>query len=112
MLEKSDGLLFYELIDHIAKYGANCIEPLVCLADIGQADIVQQDLLDNENCHSFTQFGSSFHYAKAERDNLSGKEEIDHFRGIVLHQCSNDPQRGEAEIFERAGLRRSVEERI
>ena len=49
MLEKTDGLLLDKLIDHVAKHCAHCIEALVCLTDIGKADVVEQDLLHNED---------------------------------------------------------------
>ena len=49
MLQKSRGLLFNELGDHIAKHGSNSIKPLICSTDVVEAMVVQKNLLNNEN---------------------------------------------------------------
>lgn len=77
MLKKADCLLLYELIDHIAQHSANSIESLVCLANIGQPDVIQENLLHNENRHGLAKLGTSLHNTKTKRDDLSGQQEVD-----------------------------------
>lgn len=40
VLEQANGLLFHELIDHVAEYGADSIKALVGLTDVGKTDVV------------------------------------------------------------------------
>jgi hypothetical protein len=41
MLEETDGLLFYQLSDHVTQDGANSIESLVCLADVCETSVIK-----------------------------------------------------------------------
>jgi hypothetical protein len=56
MLQETDSLLLYELIDHVAKNGANCVKALVRLANIRKTDIVEQNLLNDEDSDRLTKF--------------------------------------------------------
>lgn len=49
MLEKTNCLLLHELVDHVAQYSPDCVEALVCLTDVRKADIIEQDLLNDED---------------------------------------------------------------
>ena len=49
MLEEADCLLLHKLVDHVAQHSPDCVEALVCLADVRKANIIEQDLLDNED---------------------------------------------------------------
>lgn len=55
MLEQSDRSGVLNGIDHVAEDCADGIESLVGLADVGQADVVEEDLLDNENGNGLAQ---------------------------------------------------------
>lgn len=102
MLEQSYGLLFHQLLDHVAENGSDGVEPLISLADVIETHIVHQDLLNNENGHCLAQLRPSLHDAQTERNDLSSEQEVDDLGRIVLHQRANDAQRCETEIFERS----------
>ena len=70
MLEETDGLRFDQLIDHVAENRSHGIEPLISVADIGQSCFVEEDLLDDKDCHCFGKLGTSLHDTKTERDDL------------------------------------------
>jgi hypothetical protein len=40
MLEEANGLLFYELVDHVAQNSSNSVEAFVGLAYVRKTDIV------------------------------------------------------------------------
>lgn len=61
VLQQTDSLLLHKLIDHIAEHSADSIEALVCLADVGEADIIEQDLLDDEDGDRLAELGTSLH---------------------------------------------------
>lgn len=56
MLQETDSLLLYELIDHVAKNSANCVEALVRLANVRKTNVVEQNLLDNEDSDRLAEF--------------------------------------------------------
>ena len=112
MLKEANCLLLNQLSDHIAEDCANGVEPLIGCANVRQANVIEKDLLDDENRNGFAQFRTGLHDAKAEGNDLRGEQEIDHVRGVILHQSPNDTQRGETKVFERAGLRGRVEEGV
>lgn len=112
MLEQSYGLLFDQLSHHIAEDRSNGVKALVGRADIGQANVVQKNLLHDENSHCLAQLRPSLHDTETERDNLGREEEVDHIRGIVLHKRTDHAQRSETEIFERTGFGSRIEEGI
>ena len=91
MFEQADSLLFHKLVDHITKNGANSVETLVSLADVGQPNVIQQDLLYDEDGHCLAELRSSFHDPEAKRYNFGGKEEIDDLRRVVFDESANDP---------------------
>ena len=41
MLEKANGLLLYELVDHITQNSPDGIEPFIRLANVGEANIIE-----------------------------------------------------------------------
>ena len=53
MLEESDRLRLYELVDHVAKDGTNGEETLVGVTDVGEPGFVEEDLLHDEDCDCF-----------------------------------------------------------
>lgn len=101
MLEESGGLLLHKLGNHVAQDGANGIEPLVSSADIVQAVVVEQNLLDDEDGNCLAQLRAGFHDAQAKRNDLSRKEKVNHLSRIILYQCADDTEGGQAEILER-----------
>lgn len=112
MLEKSGSLLLDELGNHIAQDGANGIESLVSSADVVQAVVVEQDLLDDEDGDCLAQLRAGFHDAQAKRNDLSREEKVNHLSRIILYQCANDTEGGQAEILERTGFRSGVQEGV
>lgn len=77
MLQEPNRLLIDQLGYHVAEHSANRIESLVCLANVLQAHVVKQDLLDNENRNCLAKFRASLHDTKAKWDDLGGEEEVD-----------------------------------
>ena len=49
MLQQPNRLLLYQLGDHVTKHGADRIKALICLADVRQSHIVEQNLLDDKD---------------------------------------------------------------
>ena len=84
MFEEADGLGLDELIDHVAEDGADGKEALVCVADVGEPGLVEEDLLHNEDRDGLGEFRAGFHDAQAERDDLRREEEVDHRVVVVL----------------------------
>jgi hypothetical protein len=77
MLQKPDRLRIHQIVHHRAQDGADGVESLVRLTDVRQAEIVEQDLLDDEDGDCFREFRSGLHDAEAEGDDLGGEEEVD-----------------------------------
>ena len=105
-------LLFNELRNHIAEHCTNCVETLVCSANVIQSMIIQEDLLNDEDSDSLAKFRARLHNSKTEGNNLRCEEEVNDIRRIILHEGSDNAKRGKSQVFEWARLRRSVEKRI
>lgn len=61
MLEQAYSLLIDKLRDHIGEHGAYGVEALICLADILQAHVVEQNLLNDEDGDGFAKFRAGLH---------------------------------------------------
>jgi hypothetical protein len=70
MLQQAHSLLIDELGDHIGQDGAECAEALVRLADVLQAKVIEQDLLDDEYGHSLAELTAGLHDTQAQGDDL------------------------------------------
>lgn len=105
MLQESSGLLFDELVHHVAQNSPNSIESLIGCTDVVQSMVVKEDLLHNKNGDSLAQFGTSLHDAQAQRDNFCCEEKIDDIRAVILDQGANDTKGCQTKIFERPRLR-------
>jgi hypothetical protein len=90
MLQQTDSLLLDELVDHVAKDGADGVKAFVGLADVRQADIIQQDLLHDKDRDGLAEFGAGLHDTKTEWDDFGCQEEIDDLGGVILDKCTND----------------------
>jgi len=112
VLEQTDGLLLDQLVDHVAKHGADGVEALVRLTDVGQAGIVEQDLLDDEDRDGLAQLGAGLHDAEAQGDDLRREEEVDHLGGVVLDQGPDDAQGSQTEVLKWTRLGGGVQEGI
>lgn len=77
MLQKPDCLRIDQIVHHRTQDGAHGIESLVCLTDVRQAEIIEQDLLNDEDGDCFGEFRSGLHDAETERDDLGREEEVD-----------------------------------
>jgi hypothetical protein len=104
MLQQADGLLLDELVHHVAQHSAHGVEALVGLADVGEAGVIEENLLYYKYSDSLAQLGARLHDAKAQRDNLRSEQEVDNLRRIVLDEGANDSERCEAKIFKRSAL--------
>ncbi len=102
VLEQPDCLLLDELSDHVAEDSAHSIETLIRRTNIRQANVIEKNLLHDENRDGLTKFRSGLHNTKAERNDLGGEEEVDDVRRVILDQGSDDAERCEAQILERA----------
>lgn len=85
MLEQAHSLLLNKLINHVGQDGADGVESLVSLADVLQAQVVEQDLLHNEDCDSLAELTARLHDTKAEWDDLGCEQEVDNLAAVVLH---------------------------
>ncbi len=95
MLQEPDGLLFDELRDHVAKHGADGVEALVRVADVGEAHVIEQDLLHDEDGHRLAELRPGLHDAQTQRDDLGRQQEVDHLRRVVLDQGPDHAERRE-----------------
>lgn len=102
MLQKADRLLLHQLRHHVAEYSADGVEPLIGMAYVAKAGIVQKYLLNDENGDRLAELRAGLHDPKTERYNLRGQQEIDDLGGIILDQRANDTQRRQAQILKRA----------
>lgn len=105
-------MLLNQLSNHIAEDRTDCVETLIGRTDVVETIVVEQNLLNNENRDRLAELAARLHNTQAQRDDLRRKEEVDNFARVVLHQCANNTQRSESEIFERSRLGRRVEERV
>ena len=88
MLEKTNGLGLDQLVDHVAEDGSHSVESLVCVANVRQPGLVQEDLLNDEDGDSLGQFGTSLHDAQAQGNDFRGQEEVDDGSVVVLLNSS------------------------
>ena len=95
MLEKSDRLRLHQLIDHVAEHRADSVESLVGVAYIGQAGLVEEDLLNYEDGDGLRKLRTSFHDAEAEWDDLCGKKEMYDRVVVVLLGTTSQKWMGE-----------------
>lgn len=124
MLQQPDRLTLDQCCDHVGEHGADGVESLVRLADVLQAEVVEEDLLDDEDGDGLGEFGTGLHDSKAERDDLCGQKEVNHVGVFVLLQSAEPRDRphlderadhaqgGESKILEWPGLTRGVEKGI
>lgn len=56
MFKESDRLRLDELIDHVAKDGADGEKALVCVTDVREPGLVKKDLLYDEDCYRLREF--------------------------------------------------------
>ena len=84
MLQETHRLSLNELIDHVAEYGADGVEAFVRVADVGQASLVEQYLLDDEDGDGLGQLRACLHDAQTQWNDLRGQEEVDDGSVVVL----------------------------
>ena len=84
MLEQSHCLTFDKLIHHVTQHRPDCVEPLVSLADVCEAEIVEQNLLDDEDGHRFGELRAGLHNPETEGADLGREEEVDDVRVVIL----------------------------
>ena len=94
MLEQPYRLGLHQILDHNLKHIDDSIKPLVCVANIIQPHLVEQNLLDNKNRDRLGELGAVLHYPKTQRYDFGGEEEVDHLyivcRGRGLVPCRLD----------------------
>ena len=88
------------------------LEPVVGLADVEEARVVQEDLLHDEGGDGLAQLGAVVHDPQAERDDLGGQEEVDHLPLVGLDQGADHPEGSEPQVLEGPGLAHRVEEGV
>jgi hypothetical protein len=82
MLEQSHSLRLHKLVHHIAQHSSNSIEPLIGVADIRQASLIEQNLLNDEDGDGFGELWARLHDTKAKGYDLGREEEVDD--GVVV----------------------------
>lgn len=61
MLKESDCLLIHKLGDHVRQHRADRVEALVSLANVLQAHVVEEDLLNDEDGNSLAELRPGLH---------------------------------------------------
>ena len=56
------------------------VAPVVGLADVVEAGLVQEDLLEDEGGHGLAQLRARLHDAETQRDDLRRQQEVDHLK--------------------------------
>ena len=82
MFEQPHSLRLHELGDHVAQHGADSVEPLIGVADVRQASLIEQDLLHDKDGDCLGELGARLHDAQAEGYDLGREEEVDN--GVVI----------------------------
>ena len=77
MLQQPDRLSLNKPNNHIAEHGANCVEPLVSGADVTEARVIQQDLLNDEDSNRLGELTAGLHDTETEWNDLSCQQEGD-----------------------------------
>ena len=83
VFEKSDGLGLDELVDHVAEDRTDGEKAFVSVTDIGEAGLVEKDLLHDEDRDRLGKLRAGFHDAEAEGDDLCREEEV-YYRIVVI----------------------------
>lgn len=65
VLEQAHSLSLHQLVNHVAQHSSHCIEAFVGMADVREASLVEQNLLNDEDCDGLGEFGTGFHDAEA-----------------------------------------------
>lgn len=71
VFKNTKGLCFNQLKNHVVEYGADGIKAFICLTNVGEAQIIQQNFLYDKDGHSFGDFCARFHDAQTKRDDFS-----------------------------------------
>lgn len=87
MLEQSYSLSLDKTNDHIAQDRANGIEALIRCTDVPKTRIVEQDLLNDEDCDRLRQLATCLHDPQAEWYDLCCKQKGDRRRGVCVPLC-------------------------
>lgn len=77
-----------QLGHHAGQHEADCVEPLRSGTHVGQAGLVEQDLLYDEGGHGLRQLGPRLHYPQTERNDLRLQQEVDYVAIIHLQHSS------------------------
>lgn len=85
---------------------------IVGLTNVREPAVVQEYLLENEGGDGLGQLRAAFHDSQAERNNLGSQQKSDDLLFVCFHECPDDSQASETEIFEGTSLRRCVQEWI
>jgi len=113
VFEKSDGLGLDELVDHVAEDGTDGEKAFVSVTDIGEASLVEKDLLHDEDRDRLGKLRAGFHDAEAEGDDLCREEEV-YYRVVVvlLDESADDTEGGEAQVLEWTCFGSCIQERV
>jgi hypothetical protein len=93
VLEKSDRLRLDELVDHVAKDGADGEEALIGVTDIGEPGFVEKYLLHDEDCNRLGEFRTCLHDAETEGDDLGGEKKVYHRVVVILLKRAEEGER-------------------
>ena len=61
MLQESHSLGLDQLVDHIAEHCPDSIEAFISLTDVGEAHLVEEDFLDDEDGDGLAQLRAGLH---------------------------------------------------
>lgn len=113
VLEQPNSARLFDARDHVGEDSANGVEALVGLANVGEADIIEQDLLDNEDGDRLAELAAGLHDSQTQGDDLGAEEERNDLAVVgLLDEGADDAEGRQSEVFKGSCLGCSVEERI
>lgn len=113
VLQQPDSARFFDARDHVGEDSANSVEALVGLANVGEADVIEQDLLDNEDGDGLAELAAGLHDSQTQGDDLGAEEERNDLAVVgLLDERADDAERRQSEVFKGSCLGCCVEEWI
>jgi hypothetical protein len=84
VFEESDRLRLDELVDHVAKDGADGEEALIGVTNIREPSLIEENLLHDKNRYRLGKFRTGLHDAEAEGNDLGGEKEVYYSVVVIL----------------------------
>lgn len=90
VLQETHGGVQMHGVQHVGEDRGDRVEALSRGADIVEAHVIEQDLLDDERGDGFGQLGAGFHDAQAQGNDLGLEQEINDIGIVDLDQGTDN----------------------